>query len=573
MRLSQLFGKTQREIPGEAETISHRLLLRAGMIAQLTAGVYSYLPPAWRTSRKIMDIIRDEMDAAGCQEITMPVLQPIELWQKSGRGAAFGDNLFQLTDRKEHTLALGPTHEEVVSDLASRYIQSYRDLPQRLYQIQTKLRDEPRPRGGLIRVREFIMKDMYSFDADEAGLEESYQRMVQAYKNIYRRCGLKAMAIEADSGAIGGKASHEFMVLAESGEDEVIFCAGCGYAANKEKAVFNKGKTEPEAPLPTEEVATPGREAIEDVADFLGLPPSRMLKCVFYVADKEFIVAVIRGDLEVNEIKLKNALKAADLRLAVAEEVAEAGLVAGSASPAGFSGMVVADDSVIEGYNYVGGANVSGRHMRNLNLGRDFRAFKTTDIASAAVGAKCARCGGTLDATRGIEVGHVFKLGTFLAETFGAVYTDAEGNQKPCIMGCYGIGIGRLLAAAIEQNHDDKGIIWPMPIAPWQVHLTGLGLENEPVRAAAEKLYGELTSAGIEVLYDDRPESPGVKFNDADLLGMPLRLTISPRSMDKGSVEVKQRAEKAFELVPADEVVEVTRKLVSDMMNTESCQS
>ena len=567
MRLSQLFGKTQREIPGEAETVSHRLLLRAGMINQLTAGVYSYMPLAWRSVRKIMDIIRDEMDAAGGQEVAMPILQPIELWEKSGRGAAFGDNLFKLEDRRDKRLALGPTHEEVVTDLAAHYIQSYRDLPQRLYQIQTKLRDEPRPRGGLIRVREFIMKDMYSFDADDAGLEVSYQKMVQAYKNIYQRCGLKAMAIEADSGAIGGKASHEFMVLAESGEDEVIFCSGCGYSANLEKAVFNKGTAAVQEPLPTEEVATPGKESIEDVATFLGLAPSQMLKCVFYVADKEFVIAVIRGDLDVNEVKLKNLLKATDLRLATAEEVSGAGVVAGSASPVGFKGKVITDDSVISGNNYVGGANVAGRHMKNINFGRDFNAYKTTDIASAKVGAGCSRCGGTLQSTRGIEVGHVFKLGTFLAETFGTLYTDAEGNQKPCVMGCYGIGVGRLLAAAIEQNHDDKGIIWPMPIAPYQVHLCGLGLENEAVKTKAEKLYADLTAAGIEVLYDDRQESPGVKFNDADLLGMPLRLTISPRSLDKGGVELKKRSEKAFELIPVENVVEAVKCRASAAMS------
>ncbi len=555
MRLSQLFGKTQREIPAEAETVSHRLLLRAGMINQLTAGVYSYMPLAWRTSRKIMDIIREEMDAAGGQEINMPVLQPVELWEKSGRGAAFGDNLFKLNDRKDRVLALGPTHEEVVTSLAAAYIQSYRDLPQRLYQIQTKLRDEPRPRGGLIRVREFIMKDMYSFDADDAGLEISYQKMVQAYKNIYRRCGLMAMAIEADSGAIGGKASHEFMVLAESGEDEVIFCSGCDYAANIEKAKFDKGTVEAQSPLPPEEVATPGKESIEDVAKFLNLAPSQMLKCVFYLADKQFVIAVIRGDLEVNEVKLKNLLKVADLRLATAEEVTGAGIVAGSASPVGHKAKVIADDSIVSSINYVGGANVAGRHMRNIVLGRDFNAYKTADIASAAVGAKCASCGGRLESTRGIEVGHVFKLGTFLAETFGAFFTDAEGNQKPAVMGCYGIGVGRLLAAAIEQNHDDKGIIWPMPIAPYQVHICGLSLDNETVRAAAEKLYGDLTAAGIEVLFDDRIESPGVKFNDADLLGMPLRITVSPRSLDKGGMELKKRNEKAFQIVAVENIV------------------
>jgi prolyl-tRNA synthetase len=567
MRISQLFGKTQREIPGEAETISHRLLIRAGMINQLTAGIYSYMPLAWRTAKKIMDIIREEMDAAGGQEITMPVLQPIELWEKSGRGAAFGANLFKLTDRKDRVLALGPTHEEVVTDLAAHYIQSYRDLPQRLYQIQTKLRDEPRPRGGLVRVREFIMKDMYTFDVDDAGLEVSYQKMVQAYKNIYRRCGLKAMVIEADSGAIGGKASHEFMVLAESGEDEIIFCPGCGYAANIEKAKFDKGTMAEQLPLPKEEVATPGKESIEDVAKFLKLAPSQMLKCVFYVADKEFIIAMIRGDFDINEIKLKNLLKATDLRLATAEEVAEQGIIAGSASPVGHKAKVIADDSIISSINYVGGANVAGRHMKNIVLGRDFNSYKTADIASAKVGTKCARCGGTLESTRGIEVGHVFKLGTFLAETFGAYFTDAEGNQKPCIMGCYGIGVGRLLAAAIEQNHDDKGIIWPMPIAPYQVQICGLSLDNEMVKAAAEKIYNDLKAAGVEVLFDDRIDSPGVKFNDADLLGMPLRITVSPRSLDKGGVELKKRSEKAFKVVTVDNIVaEVKTAIVAEML-------
>ncbi|KTB47893.1 proline--tRNA ligase [Dehalogenimonas alkenigignens] len=566
MRVSQLFGKTQREIPGEAETISHQLLLRAGMINQLTAGVYSMMPLAWRTARKIMDIIREEMDAAGCQEITMPVLQPVDLWEKSGRGAAFGANLFKLQDRKERTLALGPTHEEVVTSLAAQYIQSYRDLPQRLYQIQTKLRDEPRPRGGLIRVREFIMKDMYSFDADEAGLEVSYQKMVQAYKNIYKRCGLRAIAIEADSGAIGGKASHEFMVLAESGEDEVIFCSGCGYAANVEKAKFDKGAAAAQLPLPIEEVATPGKESIEDVAAFLSLAPSQMLKCVFYVADKEFIIAVIRGDLEINEVKLKNLLKATDLRLATAEEVTGQGIIAGSASPVGHRAMVITDDSIVSSVNYVGGANVAGRHMKNIVLGRDFNPYKTSDIASASVGAKCSRCGGTLESTRGIEVGHVFKLGTFLAETFGATYADAEGNQRPCIMGCYGIGVGRLLAAAIEQNHDDKGIIWPMPIAPYQVQLCALSLDNERVRAAAEKLYEDLRAAGVEVLYDDRIDSPGVKFNDADLLGMPIRITISPRSLDKGGMELKKRNEKAFVIVTVENAVAEVKAVIEREM-------
>jgi prolyl-tRNA synthetase len=433
MRFSKLFGKTLRQAPSDAESTSHQLLLRAGMIAQEAAGIYSYLPLGWRVLKKIENIIREEMDKAGGQELMLPVLQPFELWQQSGRHVSFGKSLFTLTDRKEHTLALGPTHEEVITDLVHRYVQSYRELPLFLYQIQTKLRDEPRPRGGLLRVREFIMKDLYSFDVDEAGLDESYQKMSQAYRNIYARLGLPTLVVEADSGAIGGKESHEFMVLTEGGEDEIIYCSNCGYAANVEKAQFVKtGETitlsqspecsEGEAKnlLPLEEIATPGAKTIEEVAGFVGVPTNQTLKAVFYSADGEFIFVIIRGDLEVNETKLRNTLKCSELRLATESEASEIGLVAGFASPIGVKGVkVVADDSITLGSNFIIGANKPGYHFRNANYPRDFQVDLLADIALAQSGDSCPKCQGELSSARGIEVGHVFKLGTFISERFG----------------------------------------------------------------------------------------------------------------------------------------------------------
>jgi len=555
MRLSKLFGKTQREIPAEAETASHQLLLRAGMIAQVAAGVYSYLPLAWRALKKIENIIREEMDAAGGQELMMPVLQPLELWQETGRDQAFGKGLFTLCDRRDRNLCLGPTHEEIVTKLVSQYVRSYRDLPLLLYQIQTKFRDEPRPRAGLLRVREFTMKDLYSFDTDEEGLSRSYNRMLEAYQNIYARCGLPTLLVEADSGAIGGKDSHEFMVVTETGEDEVIYCPECHYSANAEKAQSVKGEAPDEKPLPLEEVKTPGAATIEEVSRFLAIAPSRTLKAVFYVADGELIFVVIRGDLEVNEVKLKNALKCYELRLATEAEVTGAGIVAGAASPVGLSNIkVVADDSVTSGVNLVAGANQAETHLKNVNYPRDFSADVLTDIARAHAGEQCPRCRGKLLSAHGIEVGHIFKLGTFLSQKLGATFTDPDGLSHPIVMGCYGIGLGRLLAAAIEQNHDDKGIVWPPSIAPYDLYLCPLYFDNPEVAAATERLYNELTQAGWEVLFDDRVESPGVKFNDADLLGMPVRVTVSPRTLEKDSAEVKRRPEKQAEVVPLAEL-------------------
>jgi len=555
VRISKLLGKTLREVPADADTVSHQLLVRAGMINQLVAGVYSYLPLGWRVLRKIENIIREEMDRAGGQEVHLPVLQPLEMWQASGRDRAFGKSLFTLYDRRERSLALGPTHEEVITQLAARYVHSYRDLPLLLYQIQVKFRDEPRPRGGLIRVREFHMKDLYSFDTDEAGLDESYRKMLQAYRNIYERCGLPSMMVEADSGAIGGKDSNEFMVIAESGEDEILYCNDCKYAANLEKAASVKGSIENGKPLPVEEVATPGMGTIEEVAGFLNVPPSHTLKAVFYIADGKMVFVVIRGDLDVNEIKLNNALRAAELRMATEPEVIEAGIVAGAASPVGLKGFkVIADDSVTSGTNFVAGGNKPDTHIKNVNYPRDFKADILADIAMARPGDGCPGCSGRLQSTHGIEVGHVFKLGTFLSEKFEAYYLDEKGESHPIVMGCYGIGLGRLLAADVEQNHDDKGIIWPLPIAPYQVYLCPLYRDGSPVADVAEKLYADLQAAGLEVLFDDREESPGIKFNDADLLGIPLRLTVSPRTLEKNSVELKRRSEKESALVPLDEV-------------------
>ena len=565
MRISKLFGKTQKEVPAEAETISHQLLLKSGMINQVATGVYSYLPLAWRALKKIENIIRDEMDKADGQELMMPVLQPLELWQETGRDLAFGKGLFTLSDRRDRKLALGPTHEEVITKLVRYNVQSYRDLPLLLYQIQTKFRDEPRPRAGLIRVREFTMKDLYSFDIDEDGLNQSYQKMLQAYNNIYTRCGLSALLVEADSGAIGGKDSHEFMIITDSGEDEVIYCSNCQYTANADKAQSIKNRLEGEEPLPLEEVATPGFYTIEEVSNFLNVPQSHTLKAVFYVADGKLVFVVIRGDIEVNEVKLKNVLHCFELRLASEAEVIDAGIVAGSASPIGISGIkIIADNSINSGANFVSGANKPDTHFRNVNYPRDFTVDIVVDIARAQAGEECPKCGSKLLSSHGIEVGHIFKLGTFLSEKLGASFIDQSGVSQPIVMGCYGIGLGRLLAAAIEQNHDDKGIIWPLAIAPYHIYLCPLYMENPQVATTAENLYADLEAQGLEVLFDDRKESPGVKFNDADLLGIPIRVTVSPRTLKTNSVEIKKRSEKESPILPLEGIAARLKELIRD---------
>ena len=557
MKVTQLVTKSLRDDPPEAETASHRLMLRAGLIYQVAAGIYASLPLAYKSLRKIENIIREEMDRAGGQELLMPALQPLELWEQTGRGAAFGDNLFSLEDRRGRPMVLAPTHEEVVTGIVKANVQSYRDLPVILYQIQTKFRDEPRPRAGLVRVREFAMKDAYSFNADEESLDDSYQAMAQAYKNIYRRCGLPVLMAEADSGAIGGKDSHEFILATPTGEDTVITCPACGYTANAEKAsgVYHELSAEDEESL--EAVSTPGVKTIDGLAQYLNISDEKTFKAVFYMADGEVVFVTIRGDLEVNDIKLKNALRASDLRLADDQEVAKAGLVAGSASAIGIHDIKrVGDLSINRGNNFVVGGNKPDTHLRGANYPRDFQVDILTDIALARPGQGCPNCGQPLEAVRGVEVGHIFKLGTFFSEALGANYLDREGQHQPIIMGCYGIGVGRLLAAAIEQNHDDKGIMFPAPIAPYQVHLVGLNLADEQVAEEAERLYQELKDQGIEVLYDDRTDqTAGVKLNDVDLLGLPVRLVVSPRNVKAGVVEFKQRLDETSSLVPAGEVV------------------
>jgi prolyl-tRNA synthetase len=563
MRYSNLLSRTLRQAPADAETPGHQLLLRAGLVQQLAAGIYAMLPIGWRAMRNVERVIRDEMDAAGGQEVRLPSLQPLELWATSGRLQTYIPTPFVLKDRRDRELVLAPTAEEVITEVFKRQVQSYRELPVLAYQIQNKFRNEVRSRGGLIRLREFVMKDAYSFHADWDDLGRTYDAMFQAYHNIFRRCGVDAIAVYADSGGIGGKDSQEFMHLTEVGEDQVLICGNCGYAANEEKADHKKRDLPHEDPLPLEEVATPGQKTIDDLVAFLGVPHDRTLKAVFYAANKEPVFVAIRGDLAVNETKLRNALGGADVRLMDDKEVEAVGLVAGSASPVGLndrakrSVRIVADDSVLQSHNLVAGANKPDVHLRNVNYERDWHADIVTEISLAREGNVCAQCGsGTLGVQRGIEIGHIFKLGVVYSETLDASFLDHEGKQQRPVMGCYGIGVDRLLATVVEANHDDRGIIWPAEIAPFAVHLVALKPDDSDVRQAANVLYDELLLRGVSVLYDDREESPGVKFADADLLGMPLRVTVSPRTLESASIELKRRSEKETTLVPVEEALE-----------------
>ncbi|HLA19270.1 MAG TPA: proline--tRNA ligase [Dehalococcoidia bacterium] len=560
--MSQLFGKTLRQAPAEAEIPSHQILLRAGLVHQIAAGVYAFLPLAWRALQRVERIIREEMDAAGGQELMMPAIHPIEIWQASGRDQTMADVLFRFSDNRGREFVLGPTHEEIIVELFKRNVRSYRDFPLLVYQIQQKFRDEPRPRGGLIRLRQFTMKDLYSFDTDFDGLDVSYRKMFDAYNRVFERCGVPTVPALADSGAMGGRDTHEFVFLTEHGEDSCLLCPRCGYAANAEVAAFVKEAAHSgDRPAPVEEIPTPGLYTIQALADHLGIPTSKTCKAVFYAADGQPVFVAIRGDMDVNESKLRHVLGAIELHYMSEQEVAAAGFVPGSAGAVGLTGVrIVADDLLVDEVNLVAGANKPDAHLLNVNYGRDWKADAVADIALAAEGALCAaadgaggHCRAPLDLRRGIEMGQVFKLGTFYAEKLGATYLDAEGKQRPAVMGSYGIGTERLLAAVIEANHDERGIIWPAEVAPYQVHLVALQPEREDVRSAADGLYAGLQAAGVEVLYDDRDETPGVKFNDADLLGMPLRVTVSPRTLEKGSLELKRRRETESELVALED--------------------
>ncbi len=580
MRMSQMLSKTLREVARDSEGGNQELLVRGGFVRQLTSGVYSYLPLGNRVIRKISQIIREEMDNAGGQEVSMPVIQPKDLWDARPanggptRAELMDDVLFKLKDRKGRAMVLGPTHEEVVTTLVADFVRSYRDLPQLIYQIQTKLRDEPRPRGGLLRVREFIMKDLYSFDADHESMDVSYRKMEQAYRNIFTRCGLRFIVIQADSGPIGGKDLQEFIAITEAGEDDAMVCDGCDYGANRERAEFVRTELprEPEGAL--EEVRTPSTPSIIVLAEFLGIPEAKTLKSVVYVASGKVVMAVVRGDLEINEVKLSNTINrvginAANLHLATAEELQEAGIVAGYTSPLdkGEEVLIIADISLKQGNNFVAGANKADYHVKNVNYPRDFRVDIWEDIASAYDGATCIRDGGTLHAIRGSEIGHIFKLGTKYSDLFNATFLDAEGVEHPMLMGCYGIGVGRTMATVVEQSSDEKGIIWPFSIAPYHISLVGLDLDKGENRQVAEQLYADLTAAGIEVLYDDRAETAGVKFNDADLLGMPLRAVVSKRSLKNGGIELKLRAQKESRIVPLADAVPVIQDEVERGMN------
>ncbi|MCH7734405.1 MAG: proline--tRNA ligase [Chloroflexi bacterium] len=556
MRISRSFGKTLREAPAEAETISHQLLVRAGFIQQLAAGLYQFLPLGWRSQRKIAEIIRQEMDAAGALEVNMPVVQPRELWEQSGRADTFFPPLATFEDRRNRKLILAPTHEEAVTTMVKANISSYRDLPVNLYQIQTKFRDETRPRAGLLRTREFMMKDAYSFDADEEALDLSYIAMVEAYKKIFARCGLDVTMVDADSGGIGGKDSQEFVLLAENGEDVVLLCDHGDYGANVEKAEFVKKPNPPEEPLEIEEIATPGVTTIEELAESLGIPTNKTAKAVFYTVDGDVVIVTIRGDLDVNEAKLRNLLGGIEPRFSTAEEVAKSGLVAGSASAVGLDHIrSIVDDSITLGANLVAGANKEGYHLKNVNFPRDFKADIVADIATARPGDTCPIDGGRLEARRGIEVGHVFKLGTGYSESLDANFLDAQGESHPIIMGCYGIGVSRLLGAIVEAYHDERGMILPKAIAPYAVYLASLNVDDEEVVSKADQLYEDLTAAGVEVLYDDRDEKPGVKFNDADLIGLPLRVVVSRRGLGNGEIELKGRTEEKASYVAVGDAV------------------
>lgn len=564
LKFSELFCPTLREVPSEAETVSHQLLLRAGYIRKAGAGIYSYLPLAQRVLRKIETIVREEMDRAGGQELLMPIIQPRELWEQTGRWDVYGDEMFRLVDRHQRHFALGPTHEEIITSLVDNDVHSYRDLPLLLYQIQNKYRDEIRPRFGLMRGREFIMKDLYSFDIDEEGLDISYRKMYDAYHRIFQRLKLQYRVVEADSGAIGGNESHEFVVLADTGESEIVYCENGDYAANVEKAAcVYKDEGNDEAPLEMQKIHTPGMRTIKDLVEFTGQPEQRHVKTLTYYADGELVAAVLRGDRELNEIKLKQVLGCRELYMADDAAVREAcGAGFGSLGPVGLNIKVYADLEVAGMRNLTCGANEDDYHFINVNPGRDFVPEDYVDIRNAVEGDLCPVCGKPLQATRGIEVGHIFKLGTKYSEAMNATVLDQKGQAVPLVMGCYGIGISRTMAASIEQNHDENGIIWPMPIAPFQVIIVPVNAKKEDQMSTALALYNQLQEQGVEVLLDDRDERAGVKFKDADLIGIPIRITVGPKALQENQVEVKKRWENEIQHVAIDQVVDAILEII-----------
>jgi len=570
MRYSQYFLPTLKEVPSEAEVVSHQLMLRAGMIRKLTSGIYNYLPFGLRVIQKLEAIIREEMNRAGALEVLLPFVQPAELWQESHRWEEYGKELARFKDRHNRDCCLGPTHEEVITDIARREIRSYRQMPLNLYQIQTKFRDEIRPRFGLMRAREFLMKDAYSFDLDEKGGDQSYQKMVDAYSRIFRRCGLTFKVVEAESGLIGGSFSHEFMVLAETGEETIVSCTQCSYAANVERAEFKRrkkmGQRIPFKSL--QKVLTPNQRTVEEITQFLGVSPQDLVKTLIFETDKGCVAVLVRGDHEISERKLKAILKTQHLQLANDEKVEEVTHAPkGFAGPLGLSIPILADLDIEDMVNFVTGANERDYHLLHVNLGRDFEVSQFMDLRKFFPGDLCPLCGGETRIDKGIEVGHTFKLGTKYSQAMGATYLDERGMEKEIVMGCYGIGIGRTVAAAIEQYYDKDGIVFPMAIAPFQVLLLPVNIKIDLLRETADQLYHALSEEKIEVLYDDREETPGVKFKDADLIGIPLRITLGERNLKKGLVEIKKRRTGEVSLSKKEEAIKKIKEMIAQEMS------
>lgn len=573
MRLSKMHIKTLREVPNEAEIASHILLLRTGMIRKLVSGVYGFMPLGWRAVRKIEDIVREEMDAKGAQEIHMSAVQPAELWQESGRWFAYGPELWRLKDRNGRDFCLGPTHEEIFTDIVRNDVSSYRQLPLNLYQIQNKYRDEARPRFGLMRSREFIMKDAYSFDKDYEGLDASYNEMYDAYTNVFNRCGLKFRPVEADTGAIGGSNSHEFTALAEVGESEIAYCEHCDMAATTERADVKDDPADNAEMLPMEEVNTPGTKTIEEVASFLGLDKKQTIKALLFVKYDEvgnedgYVAAFIRGDRELNMIKLVNALNIPEHAIAFADEEkmsAATGCVGGFTGPVGLHDCTIVVDSELTGMkNLCAGACKKDYHIKNVNYGRDYKGDIVCDLKTLKEGDPCPVCGAPVKHARGIEVGQVFKLGTKYSGSMGAYYKDENQEDQLIVMGCYGIGVTRTLAAIVEQHHDDNGIIWPMSVAPYHAIVTLVKPDDSVQAEVAERIYNELAKAGVEVLLDDRDERPGVKFKDADLLGIPVRITVG-RGAAEGSVEYKLRRDAEKSDMTVEDAIAAAIKIVNE---------
>jgi len=568
MRWSRYHLYTTREVPADAGVVSHQLMMRTGMIKKVAAGIYTYMPFGWRSLQKLMAIVRRELDASGAIELSMPAVQPAELWQESGRWQRYGKELLRIKDRHQRDFCFGPTHEEVITDAVRRDVKSYRQLPVNLYQIQTKFRDEIRPRFGLMRGREFLMKDAYSFHTSMASLDQAYLEMERAYRRIFEACDLAYTVVEADTGSIGGSSSHEFMVMAATGESAVASCAACGYGANVEKA-----ETQPIAAAGAggesrarELVPTPGAHTVADVGALLGVPAERIVKTLIYQTEKGLTAVVVRGDREINEVKLLNLLDVQHLQLAGDDKVQEAtGAPVGFAGPVGLRGEVelIADESVRGLAGFVVGANQADAHFSGVEWGRDATPSRWADLLLVADGDACPRCSSPLRVSRGIEVGHIFKLGSKYSEAMSCNFTDEQGQDLPMIMGCYGLGIGRTVAAALEQNHDADGIIWPLPLAPFAVLLQSLNPKDAAVLERADALYDELRARGIEVLYDDRDERPGVKFKDGDLIGIPIRLTVGAKSLAEGNVELSLRRDRAKQMVPVAEAVARAAALVT----------